>query len=201
MWLRLHLPTLREPIHRSNLMLPTSVGSVLNSVIMADFKKYAPKLLQVEGGYVNHPDDSAGPTNKGITLATYRDYCGQDKTIADLQNISYGTWQKIMKDMYWDKCKADHIDSQSVAEILVDWCVNSGMVGLRRVQELVGAKPDGIAGPITLSLINTSDPKMLFDRIMAARNQFYINIVKKNPSQKVFMNGWMNRLGHFKYEG
>lgn len=168
---------------------------------MADFKKYAPKLLQVEGGYVNHPDDSAGPTNKGITLATYRDYCGQDKTIADLQNISYGTWQNIMKDMYWDKCRADEIENQSVAEILVDWCVNSGMVGLRRVQELVGAKPDGIAGPITLSLINTSDPKMLFDRIMAARTQFYINIVKKNPSQKVFMNGWMNRLGQFKYEG
>lgn len=166
---------------------------------MADFKIYAPKLLQIEGEYVNHPDDSAGPTNKGITLATYRDYCGQDKTIADLQNISYGTWQNIMKDMYWDKCRADEIENQSVAEILVDWCINSGMVGLRRVQELVGAKPDGIAGPITLSLINSSDPRLLFERIKAARNQFYINIVKRDPKKKVFMNGWTNRLGLFEY--
>lgn len=167
---------------------------------MADFKIYAPKLLQFEGGFVNHPDDSAGPTNLGVTLQTYRDYCGQDKTIKDLQNLSYGTWQKIMKDMYWDKCRADEIENQSLAEILVDWCVNSGMVGLRKVQEIVGCKPDGICGPITLSLINTSDARSLFERIWNARKQFYTNIVKRNPSQKVFMNGWMNRLNSFKYE-
>lgn len=168
---------------------------------MADFKKYAPKLLQFEGGYVWHPEDKGGPTNKGVTLKTYQEHFGSHKTVNDLKNIPYGEWQQIMKEGYWDKCKADNIDNQSVAEILTDWCVNSGMVGLRRVQELVGAKPDGIAGPITLSLINSSDPEKLFNRIKMARNQFYVNIVKRNPSQKVFMNGWMNRLSHFEYEG
>ena len=167
---------------------------------MADFKEYAPKLLQFEGGFVNHPNDKAGATNMGITIQTYRDYCGQDKTIKDLQNISYGTWQNIMKDMYWDRCRADEIENQSVAEIVVDWCVNSGLVGLRKVQEIVGCKPDGICGPITLSMINTSDARSLFERIWNARKQFYTNIVKRNPSQKVFMNGWMNRLNSFKYE-
>lgn len=167
---------------------------------MADFKEYAPKLLQLEGGYTNHPDDLGGPTNKGVTLNTYREYCGREKTIKDLRNMSYGVWCDIMKDMYWDKCKADKIDNQPLAEIIVDWCVNSGMVGLRKVQEIVGAKPDGICGTITLSLINSSDAESLFDRIMSARKQFYVNIVKKNPSQKVFMNGWMNRLGKFKFE-
>ena len=167
---------------------------------MAEFDKYAPKLLQFEGGYVNHPEDRGGVTNKGITIQTYRAYCGEHKTIKDLQNMSYGTWQKIMKDMYWDKCNADKIENQSLAEIIVDWCVNSGMVGLRKVQEIVGCKPDGIAGPITLSLINTSDAETLFDRLWKARHQFYINIVKRNPSQKVFMNGWMNRLNSFKFE-
>lgn len=167
---------------------------------MADFKRYAPKLLQLEGGYSDHPSDAGGVTMKGVTLATYRAYCGQEKTAKDLINMSYGTWQNIMKDMYWDKCRADEIVNQSVAEILVDWCVNSGLVGLRKVQEMVGAKPDGIAGPITLSKINSSNSMELFDRIWNARKQFYVNIVKRNPSQKVFMNGWMNRLGMFKYE-
>lgn len=168
---------------------------------MADFKKYVPILLRLEGGYVNHPDDKGGSTNRGVTLRTYQDHFGQHKTVVDLKNLSHEEWEHIMKTGYWDKCRADDIENQSVAEILVDWCVNSGMVGLRRVQELVGAKPDGIAGPITLSLINSSDPKMLFDRIMAARRQYYINIVKKDPAKKVFMNGWNNRLGHFEYEG
>lgn len=167
---------------------------------MADFKIYAPKLLQLEGGYTNHPDDQGGPTNLGITLRTYKAYCGQEKTIKDLRNMSYETWQNIMKDLYWDKCLADEIESQPLAEIIVDWCVNSGMVGLRKVQEIVGCRPDGIAGPITLSMINSSDAESLFKRIWEARQQFYRNIVKKNPSQQVFMNGWMNRLNKFKFE-
>lgn len=166
---------------------------------MAKFKTYAPKLLQFEGGYVNHPDDNGGPTNKGVTLATYRQYCGQEKTIKDLQNMSYGTWQNIMKDLYWDKCKADDIMNQSLAELIVDWCVNSGIVGIRKMQEVVGVKPDGIVGPKTLSAINGADAEQLFDRIWKARQQFYINIVKKNPRQQVFMNGWMNRLLSFTF--
>ena len=104
-----------------------------------------------------------------------------------------------MKDMYWDKCLADEIENQSLAEIIVDWCVNSGMIGLRKVQEIAGTKPDGIAGKKTLAAINGADAGELFARIKDARKQFYTNIVKKNPSQKVFMNGWMNRLGMFKF--
>ena len=167
---------------------------------MADFEKYAPKLLQLEGEYVYHPLDEGGPTMKGVTLQTYREHFGSQKTINDLKNISYGEWKDIMKADYWDKCKGDQIDNQAIAEITVDWCVNSGMVGLRRVQEIVGTKPDGIAGPITLSMINSSDPKNLFARIMAARQQFYRNIVKRSPSKKVFMNGWNNRLAQFEFE-
>lgn len=168
---------------------------------MADFKVYAPKLLQLEGGYSNHTEDKGSHTMMGVTLATYQSYCGQEKTLKDLQNMSYETWQNIMKDLYWDKCLADEIENQSVAELLVDWCVNSGMVGLRKVQEIAGAKPDGIAGPKTLAAINGAKAEELFDRIMQARKQFYVNIVKRNPKQKVFMNGWMNRLLMFKYEG
>ena len=125
---------------------------------MAEFKKYAKILIQLEGGYTNHPDDLGGPTNFGITLKTYQQYCGQNKTIKDLRNMSYGTWEEIMKDLYWDKCRADEIENQSVAEIVVDWCVNSGMVGLRKVQEIAGTKPDGISGPKTLAAINGEMP-------------------------------------------
>lgn len=167
---------------------------------MADFAKYAPKLLQIEGGFVNHPEDKGGITNLGITIETYRSYCGQDKTIKDLQNMSYGTWCKIMKDGYWDRVKGDKIENQSLAEIIADWAVNSGQTGIRKMQEIVGCKADGVVGPITLSMINTSNAELLHERIWKARQQFYINIVKRNPSQRVFMNGWMNRLNKFVFE-
>lgn len=167
---------------------------------MANFDTYAPVLLRLEGDYVWHSEDKGGPTNKGVTLSTFRNVFGESKTIEDLKEISYGDWKKIMKDGYWDKCKADDIKSQPLADIIVDWCVNSGTVGIRKVQEIAGVKPDGIVGPKTLAAINSSDQKELFERIWNARRQFYVNLVKKNPSQKVFMNGWMNRLNAFKYE-
>ena len=167
---------------------------------MAEFKEYAKKLMELEGGFVDHPDDRGKATNMGVTIDTYRRYCGDDKKVKDLLNMSYGTWCNIMKDLYWDKCLADKIDNQAVAEITVDWCVNSGLQGLRKVQEIVGTKPDGIAGPKTLAAINGANQQELFDRIMYARTLFYENIVKKNPSQRVFLNGWKNRLKMFKFE-
>jgi lysozyme family protein len=134
-----------------------------------------------------------------VIIATYRQYYGDDKTSEDLKNISYKEWCHIMKDGYWDKVKGDRIENQSLAELIADWCVNSGLAAIRKVQEIVGCKPDGVVGTITLSLINSSDPKELFERIWNARHQHYINIVKRSPSQKVFMNGWMNRLNSFKF--
>lgn len=166
---------------------------------MAEFAKYAPKLIALEGGYVYHPADKGGPTASGITLKTYKQYYGDDKTSEDLKYISYKEWCHIMKDGYWDKVKGDRIENQSLAELIADWCVNSGLAAIRKVQEIVGCKPDGVVGTITLSLINSSDPKELFERIWNARHQHYINIVKRSPSQKVFMNGWMNRLNSFKF--
>ena len=167
---------------------------------MAEFKEYAPKLMELEGGFVDHPDDRGKATNMGVTIDTYKRYCGEEKTVKDLLNMSYGTWCNIMKDLYWDKCLADKIDNQAVAEITVDWCVNSGLQGLRKVQEIAGVKPDGIAGPKTLAAINDANQQELFDRIKSARTLFYENIVKKNPSQRVFLKGWLNRLKKFKFE-
>ena len=50
---------------------------------MADFAKYAPKLTALEGGYCWHPEDQGGPTCCGITLSTFQQYYGKDKTILE----------------------------------------------------------------------------------------------------------------------
>ena len=48
---------------------------------MADFKVYAPKLLQLEGGYSNHTEDKGSHTMMGVTLATYRAYGRRAKRV------------------------------------------------------------------------------------------------------------------------
>lgn len=168
---------------------------------MADFKKFIPLLKKLEGGFVDHPADKGGATNMGVTLKTFREHYGKDMCAEDLRRMSEEQWRHIMKSGYWDWCRCDEIKSQSVADIIADWCVNSGLAGIRRVQEIAGVRPDGIVGPVTVNAINAHSPEDLFNRIKDARKQFYVNIVRRDPSQKVFMNGWMNRIESFTFKG
>lgn len=161
---------------------------------MADFNRFADKLLALEGGFVNNPNDKGGPTNKGIALRTFRNRFGSDKTVDDLKAMTDDQWSEIIKSEYWNMCKGDDIASQSVAEIICDWCVNSGPSQIRKIQFLLGVKSDGVVGPKTLSAINSQDPETFFNRIKAARERFYHDIIAKSPSQRVFLKGWINRL-------
>lgn len=161
---------------------------------MAEFNLYAPLLHSLEKGISNRSSDRGGFTVDGVTLTTFRQFYGQDKTKDDLRNMTRPMWRHIMKSGYWDVCKADKINDQRIAELIVDWCVNSGTARIRDVQTIIGVKPDGAVGPITLAAINGDDPKELYRRLMTARKGWYEKIVLRNPSQRVFLKGWMNRL-------
>lgn len=156
--------------------------------------KYAPLLHSLEKGISNSPYDRGGFTVDGVTLATFRQFYGQDKTEADLRNMTSPQWRQIMKTGYWDICKADQIEDQKLAEIIVDWCVNSGTARIRNVQTILGVRPDGAVGPITLGAINGADRDELYSRIMAARKGWFERIVRNDPTQKRFLTGWLNRL-------
>ena len=166
---------------------------------MADFEKYAPILKRLEGGFVNNPADKGGITNCGVTLATFRAIFGKDKTVDDLKKMTDKQWSQIMK-VYWDACKGDSIKSQAVANIVVDWNVNSGMTGRKAVQRVFGLYADGIFGPKTLSALNAEPQRCVFCKIKSAREDFYRKIAEKTPSQLVFLKGWLNRLKSFEYD-
>ena len=167
---------------------------------MADYTKLVPFIRKWEGGFSNNPKDKGGATNKGVTLATYRMVYGKNKTVNDLKNMSDKEWEHIFKIYYWNKWKADEIKNQSIANILVDWCWMSGYGTIKKIQALFGLKQDGIVGNKTISCINSQNQEEVFKRIWNRRKQFYESIVKNNPSQKVFLKGWMNRLNSFKFQ-
>ena len=161
---------------------------------MADFMKYAPLLHSLEKGISNRASDRGGFTVDGVTLTTFRQFYGQDKTEADLRNMTRPQWRHIMKTGYWDICKADQIEDQKLAELIVDWCVNSGTARIRNVQSILEVRPDGCVGPVTLGAINGGDTAELYRRIMAARTGWFERIVRNDPRQMVNLRGWMNRL-------
>lgn len=162
---------------------------------MTNYKVIIPFILKWEGGFVNDPDDRGGATNKGVTIATFRSVYGKNKSVSDLKNITTDQWNYIFKTLFWDKCKCDNINDQSVANIIVDYAWGSGVSrAIKDVQTIVGTTADGISGPKTISAINKTDAKTLFNKIKERRIQFYNNIVKSNPSQKKFLKGWTNRV-------
>lgn len=165
---------------------------------MANFDLYAPTLKRWEGGFVNDPDDAGGATNMGVTLATYRKYYGSNKTIGDLKRITDTEWKTIMR-KYWDRCNADRITNQSIAEMFVDWYVNAGYGALVKTQAALGLKADSIIGAKSLDALNSAPSVEVFNRIKAARLDYYNNLVKQKPVYSKFIKGWTNRVEYFKF--
>lgn len=173
---------------------------------MANVKTLAPFILSYEGGFSNHPADKGGPTNKGVTIKTWRSV-GYDKDgdgdidVDDLRLLTDNdVVNRVLKPHYWDRWKADEIKSQSIANLVVDWVWASGKHGITNVQRILGVKADGIVGPKTLAALNGhKDPKYLFARIHAARVTFIENLCIKEPSQKQFRTGWLRRLNAIGY--
>lgn len=171
---------------------------------MANVEKLAPLILKWEGGFVNDPDDLGGATNRGVTLATYMQYCRKKgypvPTVERLENLSDREWTEILKTMYWDRWKANQIESQSVANILVDWIWASGTHGIKIPQQLLNVKVDGIVGTKTIEAVNSRNPRELFDLIKIARFDFIEDICRKRPANNKFKRGWLNRINDFIFE-
>ena len=168
---------------------------------MADYTKLIPIIKKWEGGYSDNPNDRGGATNSGVTLAVYQSVYGKNKTKNDLKKMTNEQWNYIFTKLYWNKWKADEIKNQSIANILVDWVWMSGLGTIKKIQSLFGLTADGIVGNKTISYINSHDQEEVFNKIWNRRKQFYESLVKNNPSQKVFLKGWMNRLNTFKFQG
>ena len=156
-------------------------------------------------GFANDPDDLGGATMCGVTLATFTEYCRRkgypQPTIVRLKAIKYKEWLEILKTMFWDKWKADQINNESIALILVDWVWGSGKYGITIPQKAIGVTADGIVGPKTIAAVNAKDPKQLFDLIRKERLAYIERICRSRPTNLKYKRGWLNRLNDIKFKG
>jgi lysozyme family protein len=82
-----------------------------------------------------------------------------------------------------------------IALIHFDSCVNTGLKQAAKfLQRSVGVLVDGVIGPATLAKIKNSDTKAVVGLYLIQRINFYDYLVEKNPTQSVFLKGWLNRV-------
>ena len=94
---------------------------------MAKSEILVPFILSWETDkYTNNKYDRGKATKYGITLATWR-RVGYDKNgdgvlnEEDVKRLTEEDFHRVFKQNYWNACKADKIQDQSVANMLVDF--------------------------------------------------------------------------------
>jgi hypothetical protein len=167
-------------------------------------------VVALEGGYVNHPADPGGETNKGITkaVAVANGYTGPMRSLPDsvVHSIYYD--QYIVAPGYAPLIAVD----APVTQELFDTTVNMGPARPGRWFQMAintgcGTKLtiDGRVGPATIAAYKACQGRVgaaalcvaTLDRLDALQRGEYDRLVRRNPDLKVFHRGWVaHRIGN-----
>lgn len=186
---------------------------------MADFKTAYQLTRDAEGGYSNNSADRGKETYKGISRKNFPLWPGwntidsyQSSNIFLLnQQLNADTnLQKAVQDFYkkefWDALKLDQVNNEKIAQELFDTGVNMGIgtagLFLQRALNVTNKnatlypdlKLDGQIGAKTIATLNSHPkPDDLFKVLNTLQGAKYIAICEANPSQEVFLYGWLKR--------
>ena len=157
-------------------------------------ENYAQALKQVlkyEGGYVDHPKDPGGPTNKGVTQAVYDNWRkSQNLSIQSVRAIADSEVAAIYRQEYWDRVSGDNLPS-GVDFAVFDYAVNSGVSrAAKTLQAVVGVTQDGVIGPATIQATKTYVAMTVTNKRLAFMQSLSI--------WSTFGKGWSARIADVK---
>lgn len=129
--------------------------------------------------------DSGGETKFGVAQKAHPELVVHNLTLLEAQ--------QVYKKGYWDPVKGDYLHPM-VAKYVFDIGCGSGPNKAAKVlQQALGVTVDGAVGAMTIDAANKCDPKELVAKMRDIRINFYRSIVANNPSQGIFLQGWLNR--------
>lgn len=165
----------------------------------------------LEGGYVNDPDDKGGETCHGVTLTTAREYGYKGK----MKDLTRAQAFDIYDRGWWKKLKLDEILAISplLADRMFDFAINSGRVNcvksLQRILNVLNNEgrlyadidTDGGMGPKTLGALNAylnyrkgEGLGILIFALISHQVTYYTEISEKRKKNEKFAYGWYARV-------
>ena len=177
-----------------------SMSKVFDIMLKLEFNNPANALHwnKNEKGYtymgiyqVAHPKWAGWPAirhfteNNSMEVASEKLYKDEDLT-------------KLVKDFYkkqfWDRMRLDELVHQDVANEMFIFGVNAGCkAAVKAAQQVVGVDDDGLIGKNTIKALNECDAKMFDVEYDKKEIKHYEMLVAKNPTFKIYLNGWTNR--------
>ena len=169
-----------------------------------------------EGGESDHPDDGGGLTKYGVSLKFLGGLSGtqSNRDVLERMGIRLPITRQVIYDLtrdqaaslfrwqFWDKLRLGLIPLRP-AVVLYDAAVNSGPAQSVKLAQrgynrcVAYGQPlvvDGIMGPATRAAMQLADTDKCLSAMLDAREAFFQTIVDNNPSQQVFLRGWINRV-------
>ena len=158
-----------------------------------------------EGGLSNHPADKGGLTMMGITSGTLAAANKQGiVSCSDIRKLTREEAAEIYEVNYWERSHANDVP-WPLCCLHFDAAVNSGIGGAGRLLQRTlnslfktGLLVDGSVGSQTLRelkhFIALGKVNAISTEYCNQREELYKRIVKNNPAQRIFLNGWLNRL-------
>jgi lysozyme family protein len=165
----------------------------------SEFEKALVPVLAHEGGYVNHPKDPGGATNKGVTQGTFNAYLTRHgQPSRSVRTITDAEVKAIYKAGYWDAVRGDDMPP-GVGYVLFDFAVNSGPSrAIKTMQVALGVTPDGAIGNATMAALDeTEDHDALITDICARRIAF----MRRLSTWSTFGKGWSRRVANVQERG
>ncbi|TGA72227.1 LysM peptidoglycan-binding domain-containing protein [Aliivibrio fischeri] len=169
------------------------------------------EILKHEGGFVNHPDDPGGATNKGVIFATWKKYSLKlfniDATIDSLKSMTDDQAYEIFLEGYWKKSLANKIKNCEFAYQFVDFYYNAPQGAAVVLQRTVNSLGENVAedwnmGNATLSAVNKildkRKAKELYISYREKRIEYYNHRADTVPGADTFRKGWIKRAESFR---
>ena len=155
----------------------------------SNFEKALALVLEHEGGYVDHPKDPGGATNRGVTQAVYNAYRKiRGRGMQSVKFITDDELRAIYKFQYWDKVQGDFLPT-GLDYAVFDFAVNSGVGrAAKYLQAVLGVAQDGQIGARTLAAI--TKPVNTINALCDRRMGFLRNL----RTFLTFGKGWSRRV-------
>lgn len=159
----------------------------------AVFNKAFHRVAMMEGEWSDHPLDKGGKTRFGISKAAHPS--------VDLDSLTLDTARQFYYDNYWSRYGIYRLASKpNVAIKVMDMSVNMGgrkaIMVLQRALRACGHKgvdDDGILGDETARAVEMSNEECLLVGLRSESAGYYRGIVSMQPTQSIFLKGWLNR--------